>query len=90
MVEEMRDAGTTHTCTHHAHTCSRQPGEHTLCRQYTCCHHVTVPPCSQDYFFVQEFVRFTAITLSKAPAEHFDVLLGGLAALKDELRWFQV
>ena len=44
----------------------------------------------QDYLFVREFVRFAALLLSKAPPEHFDVLLGGLAALKDELAWFQV
>ncbi|GAB4813804.1 hypothetical protein N2152v2_000850 [Parachlorella kessleri] len=43
----------------------------------------------QDYLFVREFVRFAALVLSKAPPENFDVLLGGLGALKDELAWFQ-
>jgi hypothetical protein len=45
---------------------------------------------TQDYLFVRELVRFAALLLSKAPPEHFEVLLGGLAALKDELNWFQV
>lgn len=47
-------------------------------------------PRLQDFFFAREFTRFAALALSKAPPEHFDVLLGGLAALQDELRWFQV
>jgi len=44
----------------------------------------------QDYLFVIEFTRLLAKTLANAPAEHFDVLLGGLSAIKDELNWFQV
>ncbi|NBD32477.1 MAG: TenA family transcriptional regulator [Cyanobacteria bacterium] len=44
----------------------------------------------QDYLFVIEFTRLLAKTLGNAPAEHFDVLLGGLSAIKDELNWFQV
>lgn len=44
----------------------------------------------QDYLFVIEFARFFARVFAAAPAQHFDVLLGGLAALKDELNWFKV
>jgi thiaminase len=44
----------------------------------------------QDYLFVLEFTRFAARVLSAAPVEHFDVLLGGLTALRDELSWFRV
>jgi thiaminase/transcriptional activator TenA len=44
----------------------------------------------QDFYFVREFARFGAALLAKAPHEAFDLLLGGLAALQDELRWFQV
>ena len=43
----------------------------------------------QDYLFVVEFTRMVARILAMAPAHHFDVLLGGLIALKDELNWFQ-
>ena len=43
----------------------------------------------QDYLFVTEFVRFVARVLAAAPPEHFDVLLSGLAALKNELNWFK-
>ena len=44
----------------------------------------------QDYLFVREFTRFAATLLTCAPYTDFDVLLGGLVALKDELSWFQV
>lgn len=44
---------------------------------------------SQDYLFVVEFARMLARVLAAAPAHHFDVLLGGMSALKDELNWFQ-
>lgn len=44
---------------------------------------------TQDYLFVLEFTRLLAKTLANAPPEHFDVLLGGLSAIKDELNWFQ-
>ena len=40
----------------------------------------------QDYLFVIEFARMAARVLSSAPPEHFDVLIGGLNALKDELK----
>jgi thiaminase len=43
----------------------------------------------QDYLFVVEFTRFAAHTLAGAPATHFDVLINGLAALRDELSWFR-
>jgi len=44
----------------------------------------------QDFLFVVEFTRFAARTLAGAPATHFDVLINGLAALRDELSWFRV
>ncbi len=43
----------------------------------------------QDYLFVVEFTRFVARVLANSPPQHFDVILGGLAALKDELNWFK-
>lgn len=43
----------------------------------------------QDYLFVVDFTRMTARLLAAAPVHHFDTLLSGLAALKDELLWFQ-
>ncbi|WP_257236596.1 hypothetical protein [Nostoc sp. 'Peltigera malacea cyanobiont' DB3992] len=43
----------------------------------------------QDYLFVVEFTRMVGRVLASAPPQHFDVILGGLAALKDELNWFQ-
>ncbi len=43
----------------------------------------------QDYLFVVEFTRFVARVLANAPTDHFDVILGGLSALKDELNWFK-
>ena len=44
----------------------------------------------QDYLFVREFARLAANLVTVAPYSDFDGLLGGLEALKDELRWFQV
>lgn len=44
----------------------------------------------QDFLFVQEFTRLAATLLSVAPYSDFDVLLGGLEALKLELSWFHV
>lgn len=44
---------------------------------------------AQDYLFVVDFTRMVARVLASAPAEHFDVILGGLNALKDELNWFK-
>lgn len=43
----------------------------------------------QDYLFVTEFTRMAAQLLSAAPVSHFDTLLSGLAAIKDELLWFE-
>jgi len=43
----------------------------------------------QDYLFVVEFTRMVARVLANAPPHHFDILLAGLSALKDELNWFQ-
>ena len=43
----------------------------------------------QDYLFVIEFTRFVARVLANAPTHHFDIILGGLSALKDELNWFK-
>ena len=43
----------------------------------------------QDYLFVNEFTRMLAAALTAAPIDHFDVLLSGLSALKDELQWFR-
>lgn len=43
----------------------------------------------QDYLFVTDFTRMAAKLLSAAPVAHFDTLLSGLAAIKDELLWFQ-
>ncbi len=43
----------------------------------------------QDYLFVIEFTRMVARLLAAAPVSHFDTILGGLAALKDELNWFR-
>lgn len=43
----------------------------------------------QDYLFVLECTRMAARLVSAAPSSHFDVLLGGLSAIKTELLWFQ-
>ncbi|GFP85262.1 seed maturation protein pm36 [Phtheirospermum japonicum] len=48
----------------------------------------------QDYIFVRAFVPFTASVLLKASKESgenadIDVLLGGLAALNNEIAWFK-
>lgn len=42
----------------------------------------------QDYLFVVDFTRMVARVLAIAPPDHFDVILSGLGALKDELSWF--
>lgn len=44
----------------------------------------------QDYLFVKEFTRLAANLLTIAPYCDYEVLLGGLEALRDELKWFQV
>ncbi|PSC73847.1 Chaperone dnaJ 10 isoform A [Micractinium conductrix] len=43
----------------------------------------------QDFFFARAFTRFAGAALAAAPFEQLDLLLGGVAALKDELQWFQ-
>lgn len=43
----------------------------------------------QDYLFVIDFTRMVGQVLHSAPVDHFDVILGGLSALKDELSWFK-
>lgn len=43
----------------------------------------------QDYLFVVDFTRMVGRILAIAPPHHFDVILGGLSALKDELIWFK-
>jgi thiaminase/transcriptional activator TenA len=43
----------------------------------------------QDYQFVVDFTRIVARVLAVAPLNHFDVILGGLSVLKDELNWFK-
>jgi thiaminase/transcriptional activator TenA len=43
----------------------------------------------QDYLFVVDFTRMVGRGLASAPPHHFDVILGGLTALKDELNWFK-
>lgn len=43
----------------------------------------------QDYLFVVEFTRMAAHLLAAAPITHFDTLLSGLTALREELIWFR-
>lgn len=43
----------------------------------------------QDYLFVVEFTRMASRMLAIAPVEHFDTLLSGLSAIKNELNWFR-
>jgi formylaminopyrimidine deformylase / aminopyrimidine aminohydrolase len=43
----------------------------------------------QDYLFVTDFTRMAARLVAAAPVDHFDVLLAGMNALKDELLWFR-
>ena len=43
----------------------------------------------QDYLFVIGFTRLAGRLLAAAPTQHFDTILGGLVAIKDELLWFQ-
>lgn len=44
----------------------------------------------QDRLFVIGFTRFAARLVQTCPVSHLDTLLGGMAALKDELLWFEV
>ncbi|MGF1481095.1 MAG: TenA family transcriptional regulator [Cyanophyceae cyanobacterium] len=43
----------------------------------------------QDYLFVLEFTRFVGRVLASAMPEHFETLLVGLGALREELIWFR-
>jgi len=43
----------------------------------------------QDYLFVLEFTRLIGRVLAAAPTAHFDTLLSGASAIKDELAWFR-
>ena len=43
----------------------------------------------QDYLFVLQFTRFVGSVLAKAMTAHFEVLLAGLGALREELIWFR-
>jgi thiaminase len=59
------------------------------CRTGTIAHGQFETWLIQDYLFVGEFTRLAARVLTTAPVEHFDVLINGLAALRDELSWFR-
>lgn len=43
----------------------------------------------QDYRFVNGFTRFAAVTAAKTPRPAQSTLIAGLAALDDELGWFE-
>ncbi|NEP00156.1 MAG: TenA family transcriptional regulator [Symploca sp. SIO2E9] len=43
----------------------------------------------QDYLFVVDFTRMVGRLLAVAPLQHFDVIVGGLSALQEELNWFE-
>jgi thiaminase len=55
----------------------------------------TLPPDAfdrwlvQDALFVRGFTRFGALVAAKVPRDAQKVLIGGLAALDDELDWFE-
>lgn len=44
----------------------------------------------QDYHFGREFVRYVGHIMSIAPDDAIGVLLSGMTAMDDELKWFQV
>ena len=79
LLETYRDAW--HSATHHPFL------EH--------CKAGTIQPAQfntwlvQDYLFVTEFTRMVGRLLAAAPVSHFDTILGGLTALKDEMNWFR-
>jgi thiaminase len=79
LLETYHDAW--HSATHHAFL------EH--------CQSGTIQPGQfntwlvQDYLFVTEFTRMVGRLLAAAPVSHFDTILSGLTALKDELIWFR-
>eukprot|EP00775_Hariotina_reticulata_P002683 gene2683-2984_t len=43
----------------------------------------------QDYLYVRGFTAFAGAVLASAPDKHQEVLISGIAALTDELSWFQ-
>ncbi len=43
----------------------------------------------QDYLFVRGFASFVALVAAKTPRPAQSVVIGGLAALDDELGWFE-
>ena len=43
----------------------------------------------QDYLFVDGFTNFVALTAAKTPRPGQSVVIGGLAALDNELHWFE-
>lgn len=47
------------------------------------------PPPPQDYFFVRGFAPFAGACLASCPDKHMEVLVGGIAALVDEMAWFK-
>jgi thiaminase len=59
------------------------------CRTGTIAHIQFATWLVQDHLCVVEFTRFAARVLTAAPVAHFDVLLNGLTALRDELSWFR-
>jgi len=83
-------------------TCKQLLQNHTQAWQEATVHHFleqcksgTIQPQQfntwlvQDYLFVVDFTRMVGRILGIAPPHHFDVILAGLSALKDELNWFK-
>ncbi|CAF1053481.1 unnamed protein product [Rotaria sordida] len=44
---------------------------------------------TQDYLFVNSYIRFGAHVLINAPRQDYKVLIKGLSALEEELNWFE-
>jgi hypothetical protein len=43
----------------------------------------------QDYYYVRGFTPFAGSLLASAPDSHLETIVGGIAALTDELAWFK-
>jgi hypothetical protein len=43
----------------------------------------------QDYYYVRGFTPFAGSLLASAPDSHLETIVGGIAALNDELAWFK-
>eukprot|EP00882_Tetradesmus_deserticola_P026017 GHRQ01028623.1.p2 GENE.GHRQ01028623.1~~GHRQ01028623.1.p2 ORF type:complete len:208 (+),score=93.15 GHRQ01028623.1:682-1305(+) len=43
----------------------------------------------QDYYYVRGFTPFAGSLLASAPDSHLEPIVGGIAALTDELAWFK-